>query len=107
MAENCDPKYIFTIPRAILPKPSLCDEMTATKSRNEIVASRSVCSLSVCRGQLTWLEFGLLKLSSQGMLQVKIMKMINIYQSMYCLFFTKKEQNCLVPLDPIFGLASL
>ena len=25
LAENCNPKYIFTIPRAILPKPSLCD----------------------------------------------------------------------------------
>ena len=55
LAENCDPKYIFTIPRPILPKPSLCDEMTATKSCNEIVASRSVCLQSVCRGQLTWL----------------------------------------------------
>ena len=52
LAENYDPKYIFTIPRAILPKLSLCDEITATKSVtnsfNEIVASRSVC-----RGQLT------------------------------------------------------
>ena len=32
LAEKGDPKYIFTIPRAILPKPSLCDEITATKS---------------------------------------------------------------------------
>ena len=59
LAEKGDPKYIFTIPRAILPKPSLCEEITATKlvtkSCNEIVASRSVCSQSVCRGQLTWL----------------------------------------------------
>ena len=31
LAEKSDPKYIFTIPRAILPKPSLCDEITATK----------------------------------------------------------------------------
>ena len=42
-----------------MPKPSLCDEITATKSVtktcNEIIASRSVCSQSVCRGQLTWL----------------------------------------------------
>ena len=32
LAEKGDPKYIFTIPRAILPKPSLCDEVTVTKS---------------------------------------------------------------------------
>ena len=54
LAEKGDPKYIFTIPRAILPKPSLCDETTATKSVaktcNEIVALRSVC-----RSQVTWL----------------------------------------------------
>ena len=55
LAEKGDPKYIFNIPRAILPKPSLCDEITATKTCNEIIASRSVCSRSVCRGQLTWL----------------------------------------------------
>ena len=51
LAEKGDPKYIFTIPRAILPKPSLCDEITVTKSVtktcNEIIASRSVCSRSV------------------------------------------------------------
>ena len=58
LAENCDPKYIFTIPRAILPKPSFCDKMTETKSCNKIVASRSVCSRSVCDGQLTWLGRG-------------------------------------------------
>ena len=40
LAEKGNPKYIFTIPKAILPKPSLCDEITATKS---------------CNGQLTWL----------------------------------------------------
>ena len=55
LAEKGDPKYIFIIPRAILPKPSFCDEMTATKSVtkscNEIVALRSVC-----RGQLTRLH---------------------------------------------------
>ena len=49
LAEKDDPKHIFTIPRAILPKPSLCDE---------IIASRSVCSRSVCRGRLTWLGSG-------------------------------------------------
>ena len=32
LAEKGDPKYIFTIPRAILPKPSLCDEITETQS---------------------------------------------------------------------------
>ena len=32
LAEKCNPKYIFTIPRAILPKPSLCDKITAKKS---------------------------------------------------------------------------
>ena len=32
LAEKGDPKYIFTIPRAILPKPSRCDKITATKS---------------------------------------------------------------------------
>ena len=32
LAEKGDPKCIFTIPRAILPKPSLGDEITATKS---------------------------------------------------------------------------
>ena len=31
LAEKGDPKYIFTMPRAILPKPSLCDEITAMK----------------------------------------------------------------------------
>ena len=31
-ANNTVLKHIFTIPRAILPKPSLCDEITATKS---------------------------------------------------------------------------
>ena len=54
LAEKGDPKYIFTIPRAILPKPSLCDKVTATesvtKTCNEIIASRSVCC-----SQLTWL----------------------------------------------------
>ena len=44
LAEKGDPKYIFTIPKAILPKPSLCDETTATKS-----VTKS------CNGQLTWL----------------------------------------------------
>ena len=28
LAEKGTPKYIFTIPRAILPKPSLCDEIS-------------------------------------------------------------------------------
>ena len=42
LAEKGNPTYIFTIPRAILPKPSLCDEITATKTCNEIIASRSV-----------------------------------------------------------------
>ena len=60
LAEKGDPKYIFTIPIAILPKPSLCDEITATKSVtkscNKIIALRSVCSRSVCCGQLTWLR---------------------------------------------------
>ena len=46
LAEKGDPKPIFTIPRANLPKPSLSDEITATKSVtklcNEIIASRSV-----------------------------------------------------------------
>ena len=59
LVEKGDPKYIFTIPRAILPKPSLCDKITATKSEskscNKIIASRSVCLQSVCCGQLTWL----------------------------------------------------
>ena len=32
LAEKGNPKYIFTIPRAILPKPSLCDKLTVTKS---------------------------------------------------------------------------
>ena len=32
LAEKNEPKYIFTIPRGILPKPSLCDEIAATKS---------------------------------------------------------------------------
>ena len=40
LAEKGDPKYIFTIPRAILPKPSLCDKINATKSllRGQFVA---------------------------------------------------------------------
>ena len=32
LAEKDNPKYVFTIPRATLPKPSLCDKITATKS---------------------------------------------------------------------------
>ena len=32
MAEKGDPKCIFTIPTAILSKPSLSDEITVTKS---------------------------------------------------------------------------
>ena len=31
LAEKGYPKYIFTIPRAILPKPSRCDKITVTK----------------------------------------------------------------------------
>ena len=69
LAEKGDPKFIFPIPKAILPKPSFCDEMTATKSGtkscNEIVASRSVCSRSVCRGQLTWLDSFRLNVNSK------------------------------------------
>ena len=40
LAKKGDPKYIFTIPRAILPKPLLCDEITVTKSslRGQFVA---------------------------------------------------------------------
>ena len=41
LAEKSDPKYIFTIPIAILPQLSLCDEITVTKP--------------LLRGQLTWL----------------------------------------------------
>ena len=33
LAEKGDPKYIFTIPRAMLPQPSLSGEITATKSQ--------------------------------------------------------------------------
>ena len=32
LAEKGNRKYIFTIPRAILPKPSVCDKITLTKS---------------------------------------------------------------------------
>ena len=32
LAGKGDPQHISTIPRAVLPKPSLCDEITATKS---------------------------------------------------------------------------
>ena len=50
LAEKGDPKYIFTIPRAILPKPSLCDEITAMKSvTKSLLRGQFVC------GQLTWL----------------------------------------------------
>ena len=59
LAEKGDSRYIFTIPGAILPKLSLCDEITATKwvtkSCYKTIASRLICSRSVCRGQLTWL----------------------------------------------------
>ena len=55
LAEKGNPKYIFTIPRAILPKPSLCDEIMRQNHRNATIALRSVCSQSVCHGQLTWL----------------------------------------------------
>ena len=53
LAEKGDPKYIFTIPRAILPKPSLCDEITATKTSNEIIASQSV---DLTRGKIGYFE---------------------------------------------------
>ena len=45
LAETGDPKYIFTIPRAILPKPSLCDE----------ISDETTVTKSSLRGQLTWL----------------------------------------------------
>ena len=40
LTEKGDPKYIFTIHTAILPKPSLRDEITVTKSslRGQFVA---------------------------------------------------------------------
>ena len=40
LAEKDYPEFIFTIPRAILPKLSLCDEITITKSllRDQLVA---------------------------------------------------------------------
>ena len=45
LAEKGDPKCIFTIPRAILPKPSLNDKIS-----DEITVTKSLL-----RGQLTWL----------------------------------------------------
>ena len=42
LAEKGHPKYIFTIPRAILPKPSLSDEITVTKSLLAVSVSQSV-----------------------------------------------------------------
>ena len=42
LSEKGDPKYIFTIPRAILPKPSLVTKSLRRNHCNEIVASRSV-----------------------------------------------------------------
>ena len=53
LAEKGDPKYIFAIPSAILPKPSLCDEITATKSVTKLL----LCGQFV-RGQfvaVSWL----------------------------------------------------
>ena len=60
LAEKGDPKYIFTIPRAILPKPSLCDEITATKSslRGQFV-----------RGQFVTVSFWLVIISSPNCIQ--------------------------------------
>ena len=54
--ETGDPKYIFTIPRAILPKPSLCDEITATKSlkQNRWFAVSLLRSVDLARGAGTF-----------------------------------------------------
>ena len=51
LAEKGNPRYIYTICRAILPKPSLCDEITVTKS---LLHSQFV------RDQLTWLVLKLI-----------------------------------------------
>ena len=51
LAENCDPKYIFTIPnysQSHLAQTSLCDEMTVTKS-----VTKSLLHDQFVRGQLT------------------------------------------------------
>ena len=45
LAEKGDPKCIFTIPRAILPKLSLRDE----------ISDETTVTKSSLRGQLTWL----------------------------------------------------
>ena len=87
LAEKSDPKYIFTIPRAILPKPSLWDEITATKSCNEIIASRSVCC-----GQLTWLNFLLLFGVCSGN-QVSMMETFLIETCFGFLFLCTVESN--------------
>ena len=50
LAEKGDPKYISTIPRAILPKPSLGDEIT-----DETTATKSSLCGQFVSSQLTWL----------------------------------------------------
>ena len=47
LAEKSDPKYMFTFPRAILPKPSICDKITVMKL--------------LVRDQLTWIAHNLPK----------------------------------------------
>ena len=49
LAEKGDFKYIFTIPRAILPKASLCDEINVTKP---LVRGQFVCGQFVA---VSWL----------------------------------------------------
>ena len=112
MAEKGDPKYIFTIPRAILPKPSLCDEITATKllyenRRFAVSLSQSVDLARLGRGfadhdnLLAKLE----KASSQVLTaDLKQMTMLlffsKINKVLYILLINK--YNCIIDSDFIF-----
>ena len=56
LAEKSNPKYIFTIPRAILPKPLLCDEITATLTKSSL-RGQFICGQFVA---VSWLGLFLL-----------------------------------------------
>ena len=87
-ADNAD-----WLKRAILnifllsPEPSCLNPHFVTKSGNEIVASRSVCSRSVCRGQLTCLTASKLTADNADWLKRAILN----------IFLLSPEPSCLNP----------
>ena len=49
LAEKGDPKYISTIPKAILPKPSLCDEISDEIMKQNHCFAVSLFAVSLSR----------------------------------------------------------